>query len=250
MSKKSDNISKQDIKILWGRSGNLCVFPVCNVELAKEGSTGSNMIIGVMAHIKGENPTSARYDSSMSDKERDSYKNRILLCPTHHTEIDKDPDLYTVEKLLGIKTNHETWVKESLRKEEISITFVELESITQFLVSLETQIEETISVIPPKDKINKNQLSASVEEYIKIGMLKSKLVSQYITQQPDVNFGERLKKGFVDKYLELKNTGMSGEEIFLELFEFASNGSSDFKKRAAALAVLTYFFETCEVFEE
>jgi hypothetical protein len=250
MGKKSDNISEKDIKTLCLKSGNLCAFPDCNVELAKQGSTGSNMIIGVMAHIKGKNPTSARYDSSMGDKDRDSYENRVLLCPTHHIEIDKDPNLYTVEKLLEIKTNHEAWVKESLRKEEISITFVELEATTQFLVSKEIQIGEAISVIPPKDKINKNQLSASVEEYIKIGMLKSRLVSQYITQHPDVDFGERLKKGFVDKYLEFKNNGMSGDEIFLELFEFASSGSSDFKKQAAALAVLTYFFETCEVFEE
>lgn len=250
MSKKTDTISKKDVKILWGKSGNRCAFPVCNVELAKEGSTGKNMIIGEMAHIKGENPTSARYDSNMSDKEVDGYENRILLCPTHHTLIDNDPDLYTVEKLKEIKTDHEKWVNESLKKEEINVTFVELESITQFLVSAETQIEEATPVIPLKDKIKKNQLSPSIEEYLKIGLLKSKLVAQYIEKQPDVDFGERLKKGFVDKYLELKASSMSGDELFLGLFEFASNNSSELKKQAAALAVLTYFFEACEVFEK
>lgn len=250
MSKKADTISKKDVKILWGKSGNRCAFLGCNVELAKEGSTGKNMIIGVMAHIKGENPTSARYDSNMGDKEVDGYENRILLCPTHHTEIDQDQNLYTIEKLLEIKVNHETWVKESLQKEEINVTFVELESITQYLLSATTEVGEGLSVVPYREKIDKNQLSASTEEYIKIGMLRSKLVTQYITQHPDVMFGERLKKGFVNKYLELKNTGITGDELFLVLFDFASNGFSDFKKQAAALAVLIYFFETCEVFEE
>lgn len=244
------DISKKDIKILWGKSGNRCAFPGCNVELAKEGSTGKNMVIGVMAHIKGENPTSARYDSSMSDKERNGYENRILLCPTHHTVIDNDSHLYNVGKLLEIKNNHEKWVKESLRKEEINVTFIELESITQYLLSATTEVEEELSVIPPREKIIRNQLSTSIEEYIKIGMLKSKLVTQYITQHPDVNFGERLKKGFVDKYLEFKQSDKSGDELFLELFEFASNGSSDFEKQAAALAVLTYFFEVCDVFKK
>lgn len=250
MSKKSDTISQKDIKTLWGRSGNICAFPGCNAKLSKEGSTGNNIVIGVMAHIRGENPTSARYDSIMSDKERDCYENRILLCPTHHTEIDQDLALYTVEKLLDIKTKHETWVEESLKKEELNITFAELEIITKFLVASEVQEEGEITVVPYKEKINKNQLSASTEQYLKIGMLKSKLVAQYIQQQPDINFGERLKKGFVDRYLGLKSSGVEGDELFLDLFDFASNNSSSFKEKAAALAVLTYFFETCEVFEK
>jgi len=246
------DISRKDIKILWGKSGNRCAFPGCEVELAKEGSSGKNIVIGVMAHIKGENPNSARYDPNpnMTDKERNCYENRILLCPTHHTLIDNDIQAYTVEKLLEMKNNHEKWVSDSRKKEEINITFAELEVITKFLVSTNAQEEEEITLVPPKEKIKKNQLTPPIEEYLKIGMLKSKLVAQYIEKQPDVDFGERLKKGFVDKYLELKASVMNGDELFLELFEFASNNSSDFRKQAAALAILTYFFETCEVFEK
>ena len=81
-------------------------------------------------------------------------------------------------------------------------------------------------------------------------MLKIRLVKQYINKNPDINFGERLKQGFVNKYLELKKSGIEGDELFLSLFEFASNNSQDLKTQAAGLAVLTYFFETCEVFEK
>lgn len=247
---KRSYIPDKDKKFLWGRSGNRCAFPECRVELAKEGSSGNKVIIGEMAHIKGENPTSARYDPNMCEKDRNGYENRILLCPTHHTLIDNDDQTYIAEKLFEMKREHEKMVRESLKKEEIKITFAELEVITKFLVSANTQREDEITLIPPKEKIQKNQLSADIEENIKIGMLKSKLVAQYIEKQPDVDFGERLKKGFVDKYLKLKKAGVGSDELFWDLFEFASNGSPDFKTRAAGLAILTYFFETCEVFEK
>jgi len=94
-----------DIKILWARSGNICSFPGCEVELVLEQS--ASRVIGEEAHIKGEKPTSPRYDPNQSTEERESYENHILLCPTHHTVIDADPKEWTVKRLLEIKTEHE-----------------------------------------------------------------------------------------------------------------------------------------------
>jgi hypothetical protein len=70
----------KDRKELWAKSGNVCSYPGCGVELA--GEPGSDKVLGEEAHIKGENPGAARYDNTQSDDERDSYDNRILLCPT------------------------------------------------------------------------------------------------------------------------------------------------------------------------
>ena len=53
----------------------------------------------------------------------------------------------------------------------------------------------------------------------------------------------------LEQYLELKTENLSGDEIFFGMLNFASNNSSDFSKQAAALTVLTYYFEICEVFE-
>jgi hypothetical protein len=243
-------MTRKDRKFLWVRCGNYCAFPACHQKLAHEGSQGEEVIIGIEAHIKGEKPGAARYDPNMSDKERNCYKNRILLCGTHHTEVDQDEKFYTIEKLLEMKEKHEKWVSQNLRKEEINITFVELEIITIFLTSTNLEQEEEITVVPLKEKIRKNELTSEIEDYIKIGMLKVQLVKKYIDKNLDINFGERLKQGFVDKYLALKKTGIKGDELFLDLFDFASNSSEDFKNRAAGLAVLTYFFEACEVFEK
>lgn len=46
----------------------------------------------------------------------DSYANLILLCPTHHTEIDKAPEgVYTVALLQTWKSEHENEVANSLK---------------------------------------------------------------------------------------------------------------------------------------
>lgn len=104
---------EKDIKLLWGRSGNRCA--VCKIELSQDSSTGnSSYPIGEQAHIVGEKAGSARWKSSLSLEERNSYHNMILLCPNHHTEIDKSEEDWSIEKLYVAKSMHELWVRESL----------------------------------------------------------------------------------------------------------------------------------------
>ena len=100
------------VSIVWANSGNQCAFPGCNVELAKKEKSGEKVIVGENAHIKGKKAGSPRYDVNMSDKERDSYENLILLCPTHHKTIDDASGTYTVEKLTEMKVKHEEKVKQ------------------------------------------------------------------------------------------------------------------------------------------
>jgi len=110
-------VKSYDNKKLWARSGNVCSFPGCKIELVPEQQT--DRVIGEEAHIKGEKPTAARYDPEQTPECREGYGNRILLCPTHHTLIDADVQTWTVERLLEIKTKHELQVKESRRYPEL-----------------------------------------------------------------------------------------------------------------------------------
>lgn len=50
----------------------------------------------------------------MTAEERDRYHNRILLCPNHHTEVDKSIADFPVELLHQLKTDHELWVQNTL----------------------------------------------------------------------------------------------------------------------------------------
>ena len=44
----------------------------------------------------------------------------MLLCPTHHTEIDKVPQTFSVERLRELKRQHEAWVRQSLDRPNLT----------------------------------------------------------------------------------------------------------------------------------
>src|SRR4030042_3055238 len=109
------SIKEKDINLLWGRSANRCSFPDCRMKLSQDKKMASESFpIGEQAHIVGKEEGSARSVSILSEEERDSYHNLILLCPTHHTLIDKNPEDYPIEKLHMIKAQHEYWVESTL----------------------------------------------------------------------------------------------------------------------------------------
>lgn len=70
-----------------------------------------------------------------------------------------------------------------------------------------------------------------------------------MAQVVDSDFPERLKHGFKQKYIELSKN-ISGDELFMDMLEFANSGGSDFKQQAAGLAILTHLFHICEIFEK
>jgi len=248
----SGNISLKGQKILCLKSGNRCAIPNCHKELViNKTESDSNCIIGVMAHIKGEKESAARFDSNMTDKQRNCYDNLILLCANCHKMIDDQPNTYTVEKLHKIKEEHERWITESTEKEIINVTFSELSVVTKYLVSGQFITSDSYIIIPPKEKIKKNELSASIERLITMGMSQVKQVDHFIESCPDEEFGERLKQGFVNEYERLRNNeGLQKDDLFNSLLNFASGGSNDFRNRAAGLTILVYLFEKCEVFEK
>jgi hypothetical protein len=248
----SGNIPQRDQKILCLKSGNCCALPECRQKLViNKISSDKESIIGEMAHISGEKPSAARYDKNMTEKERNCYENLILVCSNHHKVIDDQLQTFTVEKLYEIKKNHEQWVDNVTRQEMPNVTFAELNVVTKYLASGQYTTDDSLVLIPPKDKIKKNGLSQEITNLITQGMVQVKQVGDYILKVPDIDFGERLKDGFVSEYQRLKNVEkITGDDLFNGLFEFATRGCKDFKQRAAGLAVLVYLFEKCEVFEK
>ena len=242
-------IPPKEIKILWGKSGNRCA--ICNNLLSQKVGDDIDYPIGEMAHIYGLELRSARYVSNMLESEKNSYKNLILLCPICHKKIDNDSITYTPKKLQEIKEKHEEWVKKQLKSELLQVTFAELEVITKCLISIPIyRSNEELKIVPPSEKIKKNHLSSDIGNLITKGMIGVQQVKEYLNKNPDPQFSERLRSKFVSKYKELKKQNLSGDALFYALLEFAANNSNDFKKRAAGLTVLTYFFEICEVFEK
>jgi hypothetical protein len=95
-------ISMSVIKRLYTQSGNECAFTGCNQKIVD-----SDIVLGEICHIRAQSPGGPRYDPDMTDKALHSFENLIILCQKHHTIIDAKPDIYTIEALTAMKTEHE-----------------------------------------------------------------------------------------------------------------------------------------------
>nr|WP_321273491.1 HNH endonuclease [Alcaligenes faecalis] len=116
------SITEKSIKLLWSNAAGRCSFPGCDKRLSVEQASDiAPHTLGEMAHIKGKNRGSNRYDANQTNDERDSYQNLILLCPNHHTEIDKPENeiRFPIGWLLEAKKAHEQWIITSLDREKI-----------------------------------------------------------------------------------------------------------------------------------
>jgi hypothetical protein len=92
---------------------------MCRRKVTQDAAIATDAFpLGEHAHIVGERPGSARHDASLTDEERDGYTNRLLLCPSDHTLVDKDEGGWPVAKLHMVKADHELWVEQTLTTEQ------------------------------------------------------------------------------------------------------------------------------------
>ena len=90
------------MKILWTLSLGKCNNPNCKQRLI---DLPTQQLIGEMAHIIAKNPDGPRGSELINNN--NLYDNLLLLCPTCHTKIDKDPASYPIELLKTWKTQTE-----------------------------------------------------------------------------------------------------------------------------------------------
>ena len=116
----SRSISQKTIKRLYALSRNQCAMDNCTSELFQNDGDCNNSDI---AHIQGLNPGSPRYNPNQSNKERNNFDNLILLCPSHHREIDNKSNLekYTVEYLKEMKYRHEYLNEQSASERKLCL---------------------------------------------------------------------------------------------------------------------------------
>lgn len=98
-----------DISKLWGRAGGRCAL--CRIQLAVVSLDG---VLGEAAHVVARSPDGPRGDDPLPQERRDRYPNLVLLCPNHHTEVDRDTATWTVTRLQDAKHQHERWVQDQL----------------------------------------------------------------------------------------------------------------------------------------
>lgn len=103
---------------------------------------------------------------------------------------------------------------------------------------------------PSASKLENNALSRDAAGLLRQGRLRERLVEDCLAQWPDPSLGEEVAEGFRSRYLGLKAIGHTPDEIFEDLQEFAGGMRGEPARQGAVLAVLSYFFERCDIFED
>jgi hypothetical protein len=105
-------------------------------------------------------------------------------------------------------------------------------------------------VAPSPRKLQDNALSEDAAGLLRQGRRREKLVQDFFDAWPDPDFGEAIAEGFRNRYQALKAVGLGPDAIFGELQAFAGGMEGEPSRQAAVLAVLSYFFERCDMFED
>lgn len=129
------------------------------------------------------------------------------------------------------------------------LQFQHVRPVIEFAQRAEVPID--VPLTPPSArKLEFNQLSRETAEYLRMGRLREKLVGQYLAAHPSPGLGEEIAQGCRTRYASLRGTGQPPDMIFGELWRWV--GGLHFhspEHLAAVLAVLSYLFESCDIFE-
>lgn len=108
---------------------------------------------------------------------------------------------------------------------------------------------------PPLDapsvlKLEQNALSEDAAGLLRQGRRREKLVEEFFERWPDPRFGEEIAEAFRNRYKALMSAGLTPDQTFGQLQSFAGGMDGEPSHQAAVLAVLCYFFERCDIFED
>lgn len=255
------------IKKLYALSGNECAFPDCNVTFL---DSETDINYSNICHIEDANP-GGRYNSNMTDKQRASYKNLILLCPNHHIETN-DTNKYPKETLLQMKREHEDSVRQKLSEKDILTRHSSVLSIVinHIGVSLfDEYSEDSIGAAPdPEIKIQHNKViryKSIIEEY---KVYHGKLNKIYGEIEQDGSLKKKLllenikmlylkKKSEYNSFDEItKNADNIIEAVEAELWQIIERDNTIFQTtpyeaiQLGILIILVDAFMRCKILEE
>ncbi|MBN4059649.1 hypothetical protein JYT35_00865 [Acidimicrobium ferrooxidans] len=130
---------------------------------------------------------------------------------------------------------------------------VEVQDIIPMLRSLEDVAPAPLANVRPvpPDKLEKNALSEDAELLLLFGMRRSEEVGRYFDRQTmRPLFRDDLGARFTARYVTFREEGLEPDEIVLALVEWIAGPLVTPKTQAAALAIIAFFFEQCDIFED
>lgn len=254
------NYTNKTYKRLYAFSGNQCAFPDCEESIVNSDNAKNSNI----CHIEAKNEGGERFNSSMTDKERDDYPNLILLCVQHHTATD-DINKYTVEKLKQMKQNHESEVAEKISPQERAIAIVKVVNKIAEIDIEKIQGSEVRLSFKPEDKIKYNNIKIYKPLFEKYKIYSTKLNTIYNEMDADGS----LKKNMILQNIQSIYLMVRGrlniethqdieshadtiiDEVKSKLFDKLNNINLDEENMSFAVEIILIdAFMRCKILEE
>ncbi len=253
-----DRVPPAQEKVLLARSGNKCAYPGCALDLTIDPKADGDRpkATGKVAHIAAASPGGPRYDPNMSPAERGSAQNLIYLCGPHHDAVDTQLAHHTRTFLLETKRAHEEAVERAVRNALGEVTYEELMVVCTVVANMPATPQQlgVELALPLQKKINLNSLGQASVKRITDGLSQAARVEAFISFQNSIvpSFGRSLVARFKSDYYAARAENLEPDAVFDYLVNMAieNSGPRDTPQlRAAALAVIAYLFEICEIFE-
>jgi hypothetical protein len=152
-------------------------------------------------------------------------------------------DILDAQDLLG----------QEIRVEQLvhGISLVDLEPVLSHLGRTRDRNDLSEPHTIPMNKIEFNLLGADVRDFLIHGMRFAKQVADYYEGFYDVLARDETAAAFRERYESLREQALTPDEIFQELFVYvAGNRALDPATLTSVYTILSYFFQTCDIFEE
>lgn len=222
MGKGPRNYSDLTIKRLYALSDNRCAFPNCTVTFTSPSSlTNLSNICHIEDAVEG-----GRYNPNMTDSQRASFENLILLCPNHHIETN-DIEKYTVDSLRKMKQNHESLSISKGLARNPSMLKNTINAISQ--LSLEDIPElERLNVYSPKLKLNYNTVKTNYSIIQDFKIYQGKINSLYdeLERQGSIK-KEKLLSNINQIYTKIKGGYVLDSETPLDIIRLNADNILD-----------------------
>jgi len=161
------------------------------------------------------------------------------------------------------------WAETELHNLALGLELLQLEDLFGFAPSLPAldnvgfeQLQPVITAIqrrkpdpdakltpPSKHKVEHNKLSADAAELLRLGRRKEARVQDFIDKMVRPDVAEEIAEAVRKQYSSLKCLELEPDEIFARFQRFVGVQGEP-PRQAAALAVLCYFFDRCDIFED
>ncbi len=131
------------------------------------------------------------------------------------------------------------------------LSFEEISPVIDEIAKGDPDPYTSLSDPPSVKKLEKNDLDDDSAEFLRLGRRRVRVVEDFFSQHYDPTLGDKIAKAFQKQYKAFADAGLNANEVLFELQRFAGWGARSTNNHdAAVLAILTYFFDRCDIFED